>query len=271
MPRKTSRDVRRRKTTRKTLRIPKPYVPAPTPPPPPPSPAEQIEQAVQAVVSHEDWRLQQVQPEPPTPLQRSWQAFQLPWQLLGETGKGVVGSLFPGKDIWGGQTGDWRRVLANIQQGLQPYGFGYGPTWGQPGGLLGGPGKKTAAELAAEYGGEPTELWFMREGEHALGGAPGRASEIMQAWAGGGRPLFVPKSAAEILGVHEDQMREAGYGRTLGGSWQLEDVPRPDLQPPPSYGGSYGYTPSRYGYGGGGVRGQAAARGMGLINWRIGI
>lgn len=130
------------------------------------------------------------------------------------------------------------------------------------------PTRKTAAELAAEYGGEPTELWFARED---LGGRAGRAGEIWKAWAGGGRPLFVPKSAAEILGVHEDQMKEAGYGRTLGGSWQLEDVPRPDLQPPPSYGGSYGYTPSRYGYGGGGVRGQAAARGMGLINWRIGL
>jgi len=38
-------------------------------------------------------------------------------------------SILPG-NIWGGQTGDWQKYLAQIQQGLQPYGFGYGPAWG---------------------------------------------------------------------------------------------------------------------------------------------
>ena len=112
----------------------------------PPTPTIKAEPPTPSITAHEEWRLRQAQPDypapAPTPLQRAWQAFRLPWQLLGETGKGVVGSLFPGRDIWGGQTGDWRRHLAQVQRGLQPYGFAYGPTWGQPGGFLGGPAEQ---------------------------------------------------------------------------------------------------------------------------------
>lgn len=216
---------------------------------PPPTPAEQVEQAIQVVAQPDVY----AQGTPAEIFRARTESIAAGFQ---QYVMGPIGRAF-GFEPRAIDPGAWLRGT-----GL-PLGGGLGgmpmPT------ALPAPTRPTAAEMAAKYGGEPTELWFMQED---LGGRAGRAGEIWKAWAGGGRPLFVPKTAAEIIGVTEDQMREAGYERTLGGSWQATLPSRPDLQPPPSAGGSYGYTPSRYGYGGGGVRGQ---RGAGLINWRIGL
>lgn len=279
MKRKTSRTPRRRPPTRPVRPpvIPKP--PAPTiaqererrrrrPPPPPPSPAEQIMEAVQAVTTpaaHEDWRLRQIEPGYST--HEAWRLGQAearpgatPWSALMATVRGsVLGSTVRGLgESFGPVPEPVRGWLAAMETPMR--GRGGVPYRAQP--------EQPFTNIYA--GQKPAEPWFMREG---LGGRAGRAGEIMQAWAGGGRPLFVPKTVTSLLGVSEEQMKEMGYERTLGGSWRAAFPERPVIQPPPSYGGSYGYTPSRYGYGrgGGGVRGQAAVRGMGLINWRIGL
>jgi len=178
----------------------------------------------------------------------------------------------PGGDIFGGQTGDWRQYLAQAQQGLQPYGFGYGPTWGQPGGFLGGPAatpRLTSAEFAAKYGYQRTQdyPYYMRPG---LGGTAGRAGEIASAWLGGGLPQYVPKSVMGLLGkeISEQDMLDAGYVRTLGGAWEQED-----MRPPLDIGDGdvdYGYGP--YSNGAGRYRRPVAGvTSYGLVNWRIGL
>ena len=115
MKRKTSRTPRRRPAPRPVRPpvIPKP--PAPTiaqererrrrrrpPPPPPPSPAQQVEEAIQGVVSHEDWRLRQIEPGYST--HEAWRLQRAearpgatPWSALMATVRGsVLGSTVRG-------------------------------------------------------------------------------------------------------------------------------------------------------------------------------
>jgi len=187
-----------------------------------------------------------------------------------------------GGDIFGGQTGDWRTYLAKIQRGLQPYGFGYGPTWGQPGGFLGGPAEPPQwGTGAGAFGTGVTERWF--------GGRRGAAQEVLAAWAGGGQPLRVPRQIQQMLGMTDAEMMLMGYGRDPLGSWRAKPYQAPgdggggdggggDGGGGRGRGGGYGGYPSRGYYQPPGVgvgristRGtsRAVGYGTGLINWRI--
>jgi len=100
---------------------------------------------------------------------------------------------------YGRQTGDWRRYLGKIQQGLQPYGFGYGPTWGQPGGFLGGPGSGTGA------GAYPPSVYGAVGGlMEKVGVVAGAIMPALAEIAAGRPPLSVPTP-------------DYGYGPSIGG------------------------------------------------------
>lgn len=259
MPRRTSRDRGRR-----------PPTPRVTPKPPTPTieerrgrrgrrrraaPVEEVTQPVTTPVEYGEW-----QPRP-----RPYQGTQAGrWLAASEAmevpmyGRGGI----PYSAGLGAQQERWRSFLGQAQQALRPYGFGYGPTWGQPGGFGGGPVEQFTNIYAGQ---QPAQPWYMREG---LGGRAGRASEIMQAWAGGGRPLMVPQSVTSLLGVSEEQMKSMAYERTPGGSWRATSPTRPPLAPPGGGGGG-AWRPSYTVYRGAGGRGTAG--GMGLVNWRIGL
>jgi len=154
-------------------------------------------------------------------------------------------SISPG-NIWGGQTGDWRRYLAQVQQGLQPYGFGYGPTWGQPGGFLGPKQEPTLTQRILAEKGYPMTYYQDREFAYQSTGAT---------------PYLLDERPSLDVGPGD----YPGYGGYPGyGRY-------------PSYsGGGYSYLPSGYGATGAGLgairgtaRGRAAARSQGLVNWRI--
>lgn len=108
-------------------------------------------------------------------------------------------------------------------------------------------------------------------------GAIGRGLLPLSGWGqyGTGVGAYPPgtEGGADILG------RGLGVAGAIAGAMMPAlaefEMGRPVLQVPTYGGGGYSYTPRRYstGYsaGGGAVRGQAAARGMGLVNWRIGL
>lgn len=192
-------------------------------------------------------------------------------------------SIPPG-DIWGGQTGDWRRYLGQAQQAVQPYGFGYGPTWGQPGGFLGGSGTGTGAGAYATSGyGAATagQLAQMYPGEAFMPTEMAKTSRDVAIGISEGKwPSKIGTRIVErMFGMSPDEARQwlqqSGYVEFAPESWKDVGAGRPELDygvggAGAGGGGSYGYTPRYYPSGGSGVRGQAAARGLGLVSWRIG-
>lgn len=252
-----------------------------------------------APTAHEDWRLRQVQPGYTAHEARRLAAKrEAPPVTQPVTGiPGVTAPMAPGIDQlrytgfdpaapipgvtapYGGQTVDW----AKIQQQVQPYGFGYGPTWGQPGGFLGGPeppvdaagagivsrhrGRRplVPSDVPPQVVGAITAFSNVRR-RISAGQSPADAASNI----GANLPVVPGGFVDQYFGGDADMMRSYGYWYDARADQWIYGT-----QAGPSFGGpSATYSAPQVRYtryaGGGGARGGYVQPRQ-LINWRIRI